>query len=208
MAMDSGVYQVRNTNNDKIYIGGSRCLKDRKYSHFRDLCNGNHANTNLQNDYILYGANSFVFEVLQNCHPDNIIETEQIFINALRPEYNICQHAGSRLGQNNSEKQKEAVSKANKNKPKSAETKRKISETKKGIKISDETRIKYTKLKNAAKKIICNETKIVYNSSKEAADFYKVKRTCIANILTGRARMLSKYKVSFSYYKKALIQSL
>ena len=65
----SGIYQIRNTVNDKIYIGQSIKIEERWISHLRSLRKGSHANKALLADYIQYGEDSFVVEILEQCDP-------------------------------------------------------------------------------------------------------------------------------------------
>lgn len=59
-----GVYQIKNLENNKIYIGSSVDVKDRWIGHATDLYNGIHANQYLQRAWNKYGANKFEFILL------------------------------------------------------------------------------------------------------------------------------------------------
>jgi group I intron endonuclease len=48
-------------------------------------------------------------EILEYCDRDKCIEREQYYIDLLRPEYNILQTAGSRLGSQQSEETKAKI---------------------------------------------------------------------------------------------------
>lgn len=58
-----GVYSIKNTTNGKVYIGYSRCIYKRWKTHINKLKCVSHENKNLQDDWILYGEESFDFEV-------------------------------------------------------------------------------------------------------------------------------------------------
>ena len=61
----SGIYQIRNLVNNKIYVGSSNNLYRRKtYEHFRELRLNKHHNKYLQNSYNCHGEENFVFEVI------------------------------------------------------------------------------------------------------------------------------------------------
>lgn len=94
----TGIYQIRNIIGGKIYIGSAINLEGRKRGHFSKLINGKHHSCYLQNAYNKYGENSFVFEILEYCEKECLIEREQFYIDALCPEYNIAPKAGSSLG--------------------------------------------------------------------------------------------------------------
>ncbi len=59
-----GVFQIRNTVNDKIYIEGHVDMVSRWNRHKTELRFGSHRNKILQGDWNEYGASQFVFEVL------------------------------------------------------------------------------------------------------------------------------------------------
>lgn len=84
-----GIYQIRNLNNDKIYIGQSVDVCFRRYQHSQALRRSEHANGNLQADYDELGGDAFVSELLMTCHESMLDWYEQQFIKQLGPEYNI-----------------------------------------------------------------------------------------------------------------------
>jgi group I intron endonuclease len=44
------------------------------------------------------GHSSFSLEILEYCEPENAVSREQYYLDLLKPEYNICDIAGSILG--------------------------------------------------------------------------------------------------------------
>lgn len=60
------VYQIRNIVNNKSYIGSTINKYRRKKNHWHRLRKGIHPNKNLQKEWIEYGADNFVFEVLED----------------------------------------------------------------------------------------------------------------------------------------------
>ena len=80
-----GVYKITNTVNGKIYVGSSKDIKNRWYQHKKKLNEGKHGNTHLQNAWDLYGRDSFVFEIIEECLPESQFEREQHYLNALNP---------------------------------------------------------------------------------------------------------------------------
>lgn len=101
---ESGVYSIRNTVNDKRYIGSAaHSLRRRILDHKYRLNSGTHVNKHLQNAWRRYGPTSFKFTILVRCHPESCLEKEQEYLDKFKsflPEcgYNICPTAGSRLG--------------------------------------------------------------------------------------------------------------
>lgn len=97
LAFFSGVYRIVNSKNGKTYIGSSISLYKRLSEHFEKLRKGIHKNPHLQSSYLKYG-NVFKVEILKLCNPDEIFQTEQYYLDLLKPEYNINKMATGRHG--------------------------------------------------------------------------------------------------------------
>ena len=74
------IYQIKNSKNRKVYIGGTKDVERRFSYHKSRLKNGKHDNYHLQNAWNKYGEDSFVFLVIEICNEDNIAEREQHYI--------------------------------------------------------------------------------------------------------------------------------
>jgi group I intron endonuclease len=61
----SGIYQIRNLVNGKLYVGRSTNVKRRFHEHKVSLRKGTHANAHLQNAWGQYGTENFVFELIE-----------------------------------------------------------------------------------------------------------------------------------------------
>lgn len=88
--MESGIYIIRNTINNKVYIGKSVLIKSRLYHHKSALKGKRHKNTHLQKSYNKYGVDSFIFEVLEKCPEEYLSAQEGLWINIFQshlPEY-------------------------------------------------------------------------------------------------------------------------
>lgn len=87
----AGIYAIKNTLNNKMYIGSTTCFKTRWRRHRQALRGNYHHSPHLQRSYNKIGESRFVFIVLEEC--ENIRETlillEQKYMNELCPEYNI-----------------------------------------------------------------------------------------------------------------------
>lgn len=105
----SGVYQIRNLTNHKLYIGSTINLRRRWFNHQSDLVQNKHHSIKLQRAWNKYGADVFVFEVLLYCDPENCLTYEQTTMDYYQPEYNICKVARSRLGASMSTSAKEKL---------------------------------------------------------------------------------------------------
>ncbi|MGE8077572.1 GIY-YIG nuclease family protein [Peribacillus loiseleuriae] len=62
--IEAGIYQIKNTMNEKIFIGSTRNLKTLNGAKFM-LETGGHTNKMLQEDWDHFGKNAFTFEVLE-----------------------------------------------------------------------------------------------------------------------------------------------
>ncbi len=60
----AGVYQIKNTSNQKVFIGSSMNLNGMNGQRFQ-LEMGSHRNKKLQQEWQEFGAEAFVFEVLE-----------------------------------------------------------------------------------------------------------------------------------------------
>lgn len=73
-----------------------------------------HGNPHLQAAWNKHGADSFVFEIMELCSPDDLISKEQAYLDKLRPHnrevgYNMCPMAYSRKGIKSSEETKQKL---------------------------------------------------------------------------------------------------
>ena len=66
-----GVFQIRNTTNDKILIASGHDLSGIMNRHRFQLQNAIHPNSTLQNDWQLFGAEKFAFEILEELQPSD-----------------------------------------------------------------------------------------------------------------------------------------
>lgn len=168
--MGAGVYQIRNTQDGKIYVGSSQNLRRRLRVHRRLLERSKHFAKHLQAAWNLMGAGSFLFEVVELCEIAMLLEKEQRHITekrAVDPKfgYNSNPAAANRRGSHLSAESKAKISKAhlgrklspehlkalrtrmrenppNLGRPMSEAQKAKLSELRKGTKASEKTRAK------------------------------------------------------------------
>lgn len=104
--MKTGIYRIRNLQNNKCYIGSAAAsggINGRWSDHRLDLNKNQHHSKYLQRAWNKYGAENFVFEVLLYCDPENCLMYEQIAMDYFKPEYNIAPIAGSQLGYRHTE---------------------------------------------------------------------------------------------------------
>lgn len=76
-----GIYQIRCTVTNKVYIGSSRNIRQRIAAHKKLLKSGTHENSHLLRAWCKYGSECFEFSVIELCDLDALIEREQFYIN-------------------------------------------------------------------------------------------------------------------------------
>ena len=93
------IYAITNQVNGKCYIGSTVYWLRRRTRHIYNLRHSIHTSHHLQNAWNKYGEGAFRFEPVELIYNANdLIDREQWWINVLRPAYNICPVASSRLG--------------------------------------------------------------------------------------------------------------
>jgi len=137
MMLGSGIYQIRNLINGKVYVGSAVCLKNRFKLHHINLRKGNHHSSHLQRAWDKHGVDNFVFEVLEGVlDKEYLIAREQYWIDKLhacRDGYNTCPVAGSTLGTKRSEQTREKLKNCFKGRKHTEASKLAISLAKKGV---------------------------------------------------------------------------
>lgn len=64
---NSGVYAIKNTITNKVYVGSSKNMTKRKANHFSLLRHNKHYNAHLQSSFNKYGIEAFEWIVLEMC---------------------------------------------------------------------------------------------------------------------------------------------
>jgi group I intron endonuclease len=97
----SGIYKIKNLINEKVYIGSAISLKNRWKTHISCLNKNKHHSSKLQNSWNKHSSIGFIFEIIEECEKEKLIEREQFFIdlyNSYKEGYNCTPKAGSNLG--------------------------------------------------------------------------------------------------------------
>lgn len=84
----SGVYKITNTVTNDFYIGSSKNVKHRWTDHKCPSKWSEHPNNPMYLDMQKYGVDKFDFQILANVEAEQLKETEQQFIETLKPTYN------------------------------------------------------------------------------------------------------------------------
>ena len=141
----TGIYEIRNIANNKIYIGSSINISNRFIEHRKHLRKGCHINSKLQRAWNKYGEDSFVFSVIHLCPKDLLIRFEQFYIDrhrSVKEGYNIQPKAGNSLDREVKQSTRDKISQSLKGRTLSQEHRKAISHGGKGVKRSLETRLK------------------------------------------------------------------
>jgi len=89
MEYKSGIYKIINQINGNFYIGSSKNLKKRWKHHKYQLNRKKHINIILQRSWDKYKEENFEFDIIEYCNQDKLFEIEQIYLDKLKPKYNI-----------------------------------------------------------------------------------------------------------------------
>lgn len=106
----TGVYSITSPSG-KMYVGSSSNLKLRRKAHRRLLNEGRHHSLALQRAWDKYEGR-LRFNILLLCSVEHLMFYEQRAIDRLRPCYNMCPIAGTRLGAKMSDKGRKNISSA------------------------------------------------------------------------------------------------
>ena len=88
MSKISAVYKITNAVTGKFYIGSSKNVKHRWADHKCPSTWKNNPNKQLYKDMRKYGVDKFELQILAEVESEHLKETEQQFIETLKPTYN------------------------------------------------------------------------------------------------------------------------
>ena len=135
----SGIYQIQSRiKPERKYIGSAVNMHKRWGQHLYCLQKGKHHSKILQNHFNKYGAADLQFTILLGCPEEDLIRTEQFFLDTYPTFFNICKRAGNTAGVKASDETRKKLSITSKGntgrrgRPLTEEHKRKISEKQMG----------------------------------------------------------------------------
>ena len=159
--MSTGIYIITNKTNGKFYIGSSVKIEQRWVQHKSDLRLEKHHSRHLQRAYDKYGDNAFEFRILEEVKDaQRLLIREQHYLDTLTPYqrdvgYNSVKNAHNCLGFKHTKESKKKMSESRKGTKRSEETKMKMSESGKARfannPVSDETRQKMSEAQRGRK---------------------------------------------------------
>lgn len=130
--MTSGIYLIRNVVTGIAYIGSSVNIERRWAVHKANLRAGRHANSHLQNAWNKHGETGFCFEIVEICERGLTLEREQHWLDTLIPTakcYNVAVSATApMMGRKASPETKRKMSESRKGKPLSTQARHRMSE--------------------------------------------------------------------------------
>lgn len=144
--LQSGIYQIRNSINGKLYIGSAVHFGKRWIAHRAYLNKGKHHSKSLQSAWLKYGADAFVFEILEIVPAAELLAVEQAYLDRMQPfshqGYNICGVAGSVRGITRSPETRERMAACKRGLTHTAEARAKIGAAAKGRILTSEQKAK------------------------------------------------------------------
>lgn len=149
-----GVYKITNIVNGKFYIGSSKEISKRWGCHRKAK-----RNMIIHNAIRKYGIENFVFEILECCKEEQLIEREQFYYDLLEPQYNAIRPIENPMENPN-------IIKRHKNAVNSEEHRKKISEaSKKNYHKIKQTLVKSSHTETANQKRISTMTSDEFKAS-------------------------------------------
>lgn len=151
MKRRTGIYKIKNIITEKVYVGSAIDIDKRWRKHKQMINEGNHHSIKLQNSMNKHGISKFIFEIIEECEKELLIEREQYWINVLdsyNNGYNSRPIAHSNLGIKLpiSEETKRKIGLKSKGRKHTEETRKKIKEKRKLQIFTEETRKKLSKI--------------------------------------------------------------
>jgi len=181
----SVIYQIISKINNNIYIGSAVNYGHRINMHLRELRLNKHGNLKLQNHVNKYGIENLQFSILESVmFREDLIKREQYYIDNLKPEFNICMVAGSRLNSKWTEISKEKMRKP------------KTEEHKEHLKIARNNRPLFSKQTKQKMK----ETSIRIGNNPPSAKGRKLSKEHIENLVNGHKKVC-KGLINLQYIK-------
>lgn len=180
-----GVYEIINKINGKKYIGQSINVLTRWKDHIHALNRGDSSCRLLQRAWHKYGADNFVFNILEECAEDQLDSVEIKYIqqfDTVKNGYNI--ESGGNVQKHLSEETKEKLRQSHLGKVQSEETRHKRSEAMRGEKNPMYGRHHTEEVKRRISE--CNSGRPGYPVSEETRE--KIRRANLGRVVSQETR--------------------
>lgn len=191
------IYKITNNVNGKIYIGQTiRTLEERFTEHKRNK------KSLISKALKRYGIENFTIEQIDTAESiDELNELEFKYIreyDCITPNgYNQCEGGGNTFGYHHSDESKQKMSQNKKGKytgeenhfygkHHTEEARRKMSESRKGRIIDDEWKQHLSEASTVKRQVQNLDTGEIFNSIREAAEYYGLKDTHISRVCKGK----------------------
>lgn len=199
------IYKITNNINGKSYIGQTvRSVEVRIKEHIRKSCIMSRA-------FKKYGIENFTIEIIDSAYSEEELNKKEIYwiskFDTFKNGYNLCEGGGQTSGYHHTEEAKKKMSNTrilkgdqigeNNNfygKHHSEEQRKKWSKQRRGRKLTDEWKQKISDNSSIKKKVINIDTKEVFNSVREAAEFYGLKDTHISRVCKGKRKRTGGFR--------------
>lgn len=149
ISAQSGIYKIIHVASGRYYVGSSKNIRSRWWTHKSLLRANTHGNPRLQNYWNKYGSDAFSLEVVELTGLDRLREREQEILLAEHPFFNIALTVsaiggatGAQIGHVVTAETRAKISKANKGCKRSLEFRALLAEKARGRIHSPESRIK------------------------------------------------------------------
>ena len=206
------VYKITNNINGKAYVGQTiRSLNARIKQHM--TCK----RCIMHKAFKKYGFENFTIEILDTAYSKEELNQKEIYwiskFDTFKNGYNLCEGGGQTSGYHHTEKSKKIMSEYKKdlyngennpfyNKQHSEKSKKKMSEARKGMAHLNDNQVKKLRESHFHKKVINLDTNKVFDSVKEAANFYGLKDTHISRVCKGKRKRTGGFR--WMYYEEYL----
>lgn len=139
----SGVYKILNTATGRSYVGSGKNIYVRLSYHFSRLRSNKHSNIYLQSSFNKHGEGAFSISILEECAISLLKEREQFYIDTTLKKYNLIEKTCGPLSLPswNTNRRERVIQKLTGQK-RTPEQCRRISESHKGLKLSEESKLK------------------------------------------------------------------
>ena len=105
--MPQGVYVIENHITGDVYVGSTCTFQKRIRRHFNELRQGIHHSTYLQRAFTKYGESAFTARMIEEvADKRELLHVEQMWIETLKPAYNMNPLATTSAGMKVSEETK------------------------------------------------------------------------------------------------------